>query len=76
MSRTRTRTCSPRRGWLISRPCTPQFEKWDKLLNPNARPSNHWGALPFRVHQLFDVMVKAAAPLAERPSCSCAQVVY
>jgi hypothetical protein len=44
----------------------PQFEKWAKLLQPqsqHAEPtdgSSHWGALPFRVHQLFDTMVKAA----------------
>jgi len=48
----------------------PQWDAWDKLLNPagatagakakNQSTSNHWGALPFRVHQLFDIMVKAA----------------
>lgn len=39
---------------------SPQLNKWQKLLTPNAPPKNHWGALPFRVHQLFDVMVAAA----------------
>ncbi len=45
----------------------PQYEKWDKLLNPDqaangnqAQGQGHWGALPFRVHQLYDIMVKAA----------------
>jgi hypothetical protein len=44
----------------------PQFEKWAKLLQPQSQHveptdgSSHWGALPFRVHQLFDTMVKAA----------------
>ena len=36
----------------------PQFDKWDDLVGK--KHSNHWGALPFRVHQLFDIMVKAA----------------
>lgn len=36
----------------------PQFDKWDDLVGKGH--SNHWGALPFRVHQLFDIMVKAA----------------
>jgi hypothetical protein len=41
----------------------PQYDKWAKLLKPDAPPEHrdaHWGALPFRVHQLFDIMVKAA----------------
>jgi hypothetical protein len=43
----------------------PQFEEWAKLLGRPGKPeakdgSAHWGALPFRVHQLFDIMVKAA----------------
>jgi hypothetical protein len=44
----------------------PQFEEWAKLLKrpPKQKEakdgSSHWGALPFRVHQLFDVMVRAA----------------
>jgi hypothetical protein len=42
----------------------PQFEKWIKLLKDPKKTqaehaSGHWGALPFRVHQLFDIMVKA-----------------
>jgi hypothetical protein len=37
----------------------PQFDKWEELLG-SGRSSNHWGALPFRVHQLFDIMVRAA----------------
>lgn len=41
----------------------PQYDKWAKLLDPHAPAEHrdkHWGALPFRVHQLFDIMVKAA----------------
>jgi hypothetical protein len=43
----------------------PQFEAWAKLLKGAGKAeakdgSGHWGALPFRVKQLFDVMVKAA----------------
>lgn len=43
----------------------PQFDAWDKLMNPDGAPQPahrdaHWGALPFRVHQLFDIMVAAA----------------
>ena len=44
----------------------PQFEEWAKLLKGSDKKAEakngrgHWGALPFRVHQLFDVMVKAA----------------
>ncbi len=43
----------------------PQFTEWAKLLkNPKKKEaadgSGHWGALPFRVHQLFDIMVDAA----------------
>jgi hypothetical protein len=41
----------------------PQYDEWAKLLKPDApseRKDAHWGALPFRVHQLFDTMVKAA----------------
>ncbi|UWU21376.1 hypothetical protein N2601_19440 [Rhizobium sp. CB3060] len=39
----------------------PQYDAWAQLLDPNADLRNkHWGALPFRVHQLFDIMVKAA----------------
>jgi hypothetical protein len=42
----------------------PQYDKWAKLLKPDEtkpeRKDAHWGALPFRVHQLFDIMVKAA----------------
>jgi hypothetical protein len=44
----------------------PQFEHWAELLKRPPKQaeakdgSSHWGALPFRVHQLFDVMVKAA----------------
>jgi hypothetical protein len=34
------------------------FAAWDKAMG--SRPGNHWGALPFRVHQLFDTMVAAA----------------
>jgi hypothetical protein len=37
----------------------PQFDAWADLLEDRHR-SNHWGALPFRVHQLFDAMVAAA----------------
>jgi hypothetical protein len=45
----------------------PQYAKWKKHLNPD-QPANgddsqgqaNWGALPFRVHQLYDTMVKAA----------------
>lgn len=39
----------------------PQYDEWARLLDPDKpRYSNHWGALPFRVHQLFDTMVAAA----------------
>jgi hypothetical protein len=41
----------------------PQYDEWAALLKPDApaeRKDAHWGALPFRVHQLFDIMVKAA----------------
>jgi hypothetical protein len=44
----------------------PQFLAWQKLLQqPKKKPepadgSGHWGALPFRVHQIFDIMVSAA----------------
>jgi hypothetical protein len=50
----------------------PQFEEWAKLLKGAERKaeakdgSGHWGALPFRVHQLFDVMAKAAREGDER----------
>jgi hypothetical protein len=40
----------------------PQYDEWAKLLKPDAPADHrdaHWGALPFRVHQLFDVMVQA-----------------
>jgi hypothetical protein len=36
----------------------PKFDAWSDLLG-DGRKGNHWGALPFRVHQLFDVMVAA-----------------
>jgi hypothetical protein len=45
----------------------PQFDAWDQLLvAENGKPAygtggNHWGALPFRVHQLYDIMRAAAA---------------
>lgn len=36
----------------------PKFDAWDDALG---KPhNNHWGALPFRVHQLFDIMRAAA----------------
>jgi hypothetical protein len=42
----------------------PQYDEWAKLLKPDEPTAEHkdahWGALPFRVHQLFDIMVKAA----------------
>ena len=43
----------------------PQFEAWAKLLKGTSAGepkdgSGHWGALPFRVKQLFDTMVAAA----------------
>ena len=44
----------------------PRFAEWQKLLKRSknkAEPkdgSAHWGALPFRVHQIFDIMVDAA----------------
>ncbi len=40
------------------------YEKWEEALAPNKKPrpvSSHWGALPFRIWQLFDVMVAAAS---------------
>lgn len=46
-----------------------KFDKWDDALG---RPhSKHWGALPFRVHQLFDVM-KAAALAGDPKLLLCA----
>ncbi|PZM08058.1 hypothetical protein [Rhizobium tubonense] len=36
----------------------PRFDAWDDAVGHGR--SNHWGALPFRVHQLFDIMVAAA----------------
>jgi hypothetical protein len=44
----------------------PQFLEWQKLLQQPKKKtepkdgSSHWGALPFRVHQIFDIMVDAA----------------
>jgi hypothetical protein len=44
----------------------PRFEEWDGLLKGASKGEEakdgraHWGALPFRVKQLFDTMVKAA----------------
>jgi hypothetical protein len=44
----------------------PLLAAWHKLLKKAhdkptaANGSDHWGALPFRVHQLFDIMVAAA----------------
>lgn len=39
----------------------PQEEAWAQLLGPKHHAKRvNWGALPFRVHQLFDVMVAAA----------------
>ncbi|WP_371763451.1 hypothetical protein [Massilia sp.] len=43
----------------------PQFTAWDQLLvSETGKPAygtggNHWGALPFRVHQLYDTMREA-----------------
>ena len=39
----------------------PKYEEWAKLMKtPFTGVKAHWGALPFRVHQLFDCMVDAA----------------
>ena len=39
----------------------PQEEAWAQLLGPTHHAKRvNWGALPFRVHQLFDIMVAAA----------------
>jgi hypothetical protein len=39
----------------------PKYEKWAELMKvPFPGVKKHWGALPFRVHQLFDTMVAAA----------------
>jgi hypothetical protein len=39
----------------------PKYEEWAKLMKtPFTGVKAHWGALPFRVHQLFDAMVDAA----------------
>jgi len=39
----------------------PKYEEWAKLMKtPFAGVKAHWGALPFRIHQLFDTMVEAA----------------
>src|SRR5262249_23554104 len=38
-----------------------RYDRWSDLLKqPRKSPKEHWGALPFRVHQLFDTMVAAA----------------
>jgi hypothetical protein len=40
---------------------TPKYVAWAKLMGkPGDTAQAHWGALPFRVHQLFDTMVAAA----------------
>ena len=38
----------------------PQYNEWAKLVGKPGDHSNHWGALPFRVRQLFEEMVAAA----------------
>lgn len=43
--------------------CHEQFDQWAQLLGEKPKPiSNHWGALPFRVWQLFDAMKVAKNP--------------
>jgi len=36
-----------------------RYEEWAKKLGTTFKPYSHWGALPFRVWQLFDAMVDA-----------------
>jgi hypothetical protein len=38
----------------------PTYDAWAKKLGKTGDGSNHWGALPFRVWQLFDAMVASA----------------
>ena len=38
----------------------PKFEAWAKALGKEPRPRSHWGALPFRVGQLYKAMREAA----------------
>ena len=37
-----------------------KYDEWAEALGKPSRPYSHWGALPFRVWQLFDAMVDAA----------------
>ncbi len=39
----------------------PLYDKWAKALDKKEQEDKHWGALPFRVWQLYDTMVAAAA---------------
>ena len=39
---------------------TPQFDAWALALGKEPRPKSHWGALPFRVWQLYKAMRQAA----------------
>jgi hypothetical protein len=38
----------------------PLYKEWSDLVGKPFREKSHWGALPFRVWQLFDLMVAAA----------------
>ncbi len=38
----------------------PRYDEWAAALGKPSKPYLHWGALPFRVWQLFDAMVAAA----------------
>jgi len=38
-----------------------KYDEWAAALGKTSQPFSHWGALPFRVWQLFDSMVAAAA---------------
>ena len=40
----------------------PQYDKWAGALGKDNKEYKHWGALPFRVWQLFDAMKKAVNP--------------
>jgi hypothetical protein len=49
----------------------PKFEAWAKALGKEPRPKSHWGALPFRVWQLYKAM-RAAAEAGDAALFLCA----
>src|SRR5204863_5793331 len=40
----------------------PKYDEWAAALGSENKEYKHWGALPFRVWQLFDAMKEAVAP--------------